>query len=190
MVLALRDEHGRFLPGSKPPKGMQRKGGLSCVRQNGHSHMAEIGKKGYRAAVEKCGEEAISGKLQEWRRKHPTNLERIVAGWLLVPSNPSIMPSPRGEGMPERHYKVETQSGDVYYLDFAWPAERVFIEVDGQYWHNESGRARGPEWDAKRDTDLAAEGWRGIRLSQAEIEDRSGKARLAMWLKELSHDKP
>lgn len=55
---------------------------------------------------------------------------------------------------------------DSYRIDFAYPMNRIGIEVDGHEFHKtKEQRSR----DAKRDRDLTAAGWKIIRFTGSEI---------------------
>lgn len=78
-------------------------------------------------------------------------LERRVVKWL------------RGAGLPEPEAQYEVRIGaDVFRLDFAYPAQRVAIEVDGYGFHSSR---RSFDSDRKRDVILQAGGWRVLRFT-------------------------
>jgi very-short-patch-repair endonuclease len=55
-------------------------------------------------------------------------------------------------------------------VDFAWPAERLIVEVDGYAFH------RSPtafETDRERDVILALAGWRVLRFTYAQVTRRA-----------------
>jgi very-short-patch-repair endonuclease len=78
---------------------------------------SENGKKGYQALVSKGKEKLAAQKAAEWRLNHPSNLEKIVAGWL---NELNIQ------------YKREVNI-DRYYVDFL--VDNLAIEVNGAQWH-------------------------------------------------------
>lgn len=55
-------------------------------------------------------------------------------------------------------------------LDFAWPALKIAVEIDGGQWHPGGGRHGG---DADRDklNHAAADGWRILHFSPVQITD-------------------
>jgi very-short-patch-repair endonuclease len=56
--------------------------------------------------------------------------------------------------------------------DFAWPASRLIVEVDGYRYHSsKQARAR----DARRDRELTARGWRPVRFTFEEIAFEPGE---------------
>ncbi|MBL9022971.1 MAG: DUF559 domain-containing protein [Myxococcales bacterium] len=57
-----------------------------------------------------------------------------------------------------------------FIVDFAAPAARLVVEVDGGY-HRERARA-----DARRDRELGRLGWRVLRLPAELVRDRLGDA--------------
>ena len=57
-----------------------------------------------------------------------------------------------------------------FIVDFAAPAARLVVEVDGGY---HAGRAKA---DARRDRQLGELGWRVLRLEAAVVQHRLGEA--------------
>ena len=55
------------------------------------------------------------------------------------------------------------------YLDFAWPASRVGLEVDGYRWH--SSRSSW-ETDRRRLSDLRRAGWRIVQITHEDVKER------------------
>jgi very-short-patch-repair endonuclease/predicted transcriptional regulator of viral defense system len=68
-----------------------------------------------------------------------------------------------------------------YEVDFVWMAERLVVEVDGRAYHSARSRFEG---DRRRDTDLAAAGFRVIRVTWHQItrESQVVLARIALAL--------
>ena len=54
------------------------------------------------------------------------------------------------------------QNGRARFLDIAIPSQKIDIEFDAPYWHDE-------EQDAKRDAELMAIGWKIIRIGYDEL---------------------
>lgn len=51
-------------------------------------------------------------------------------------------------------------------VDLAFPAARLVVEADGDYWH---GRPAQQERDSRKDSWLTSHGWRVLRLWEREI---------------------
>jgi very-short-patch-repair endonuclease len=71
---------------------------------------------------------------------------------------------------PRRQHEVMVD-GHRYYLDFAWPAARLAVEVDGYRWH--SSRTA---WlrDRQRLAALRRKGWTVVRVTREDVDDRFG----------------
>lgn len=82
-------------------------------------------------------------------------LERLVAAALTSPDLPPL----------HREFPVYVEGG-VYYLDFAFPHFRVAVEADGRRWHSDSTSF---ERDRVRHNDLAAAGWRVLRVTERQV---------------------
>jgi len=69
---------------------------------------------------------------------------------------------------PERQHVLRLRTGGTVRLDFAWPEQRVFAELDGAAWHDgwESRRR-----DMRRQTAVVALGWRPLRFTWADVVD-------------------
>ncbi len=61
--------------------------------------------------------------------------------------------------------------------DFAWPAQRLVVEVDGHAFHAVRG-AR--EADHERDAELVVAGWRVLRFTDAQVAGDSGRVAAAL----------
>ena len=48
-----------------------------------------------------------------------------------------------------------------YRADFAFPAEKIVVEIDGEYWHKNN---RQKYWDAFRDARMKRLGWTVLRF--------------------------
>lgn len=57
-------------------------------------------------------------------------------------------------------------------LDFAWPARRIALEVEGGTWvEGRHSRAQGFERDAEKYCEAAIAGWRVLRVTNHMVED-------------------
>ena len=68
----------------------------------------------------------------------------------------------------EREYKFALPERQ-YRFDFAWPGQRVAIEVDGGQWSPHGGR-HGTDRDREKLNLAAALGWRVLRFSGAMLD--------------------
>ncbi|MFN2588444.1 MAG: endonuclease domain-containing protein [Actinomycetota bacterium] len=59
--------------------------------------------------------------------------------------------------------------GHRYFLDFAWPDERVAVEVDGYRWHSSREAWRR---DRERLTTLRRAGWTVVNATREDVDDR------------------
>lgn len=64
---------------------------------------------------------------------------------------------------PVQQYRVEA-GGRTYFLDFAWPEQRVFVEYYGLVWHSAPSAVVR---DSARLTALSAAGWRPLVFTEA-----------------------
>ena len=67
---------------------------------------------------------------------------------------------------PQRQLPVRLRNGQVIRVDFAWPAVKVAIEIDGDYFHDGFVERRR---DKLRDRRLTAMGWAVSRVQQFEV---------------------
>ncbi len=74
----------------------------------------------------------------------------------------------RNEDLPTAvsQYPVELRPGLTVHLDFAYPDEKLAIEVDSVRWH--SG-VRAIKWDNERQNLLVALGWRVLRFEWNDV---------------------
>jgi very-short-patch-repair endonuclease len=79
-----------------------------------------------------------------------------------------FLQSLRDEGVPEpeRQHVVRLRTGGRAHLDFAWPASRVFAELDGAGSHDGWEARRR---DMRRQTAVVALGWRPLRFTWDEV---------------------
>lgn len=66
-------------------------------------------------------------------------------------------------------YPVGLRNGLTVHIDFAYPAERLAIELDSVRWH--SG-ARAIKWDNERQNLLVSFGWRVLRFEWDDVIHR------------------
>ena len=71
--------------------------------------------------------------------------------------------------MPVPQHPVKLRDGLVVHVDFAYPEQRLAIEVDSVRWH--SGR-RAIKWDNERQNLLVALGWRVLRFEWDDVIKR------------------
>lgn len=71
--------------------------------------------------------------------------------------------------LPERQYEIRSGGRLVARVDFAYPAQRLAIEVDGYEFHH--GKARWQR-DLERRSTLALLGWRVMHVTAADFADR------------------
>jgi G:T-mismatch repair DNA endonuclease (very short patch repair protein) len=70
---------------------------------------------------------------------------------------------------PVRQLDVGDDGGYIGRVDFAWPAARLIVEVDGRRWH---GAKLDRDADEQRSNRLTAAGWRVIRISWEQMTRR------------------
>jgi hypothetical protein len=57
-------------------------------------------------------------------------------------------------------------------FDFAWPAQRLALEVEGRTWaRGRHVRGRGYEADCEKYSEAALRGWRVLRVTPAMLRD-------------------
>jgi very-short-patch-repair endonuclease len=88
----------------------------------------------------------------------------------------------RAEEFPEWVEEHRWHPTRQWRFDFAWPKERVALEVEGGVWtggrHN---RAAGFIEDCEKYNEATADGWRVVRVTKEQID--SGRA--VAWLQRL-----
>jgi very-short-patch-repair endonuclease len=72
---------------------------------------------------------------------------------------------------PRRQWRVIV-GGRTYFLDFAWPHERVAVECDSMLAHSTPSRL---EADLIRQNDLVAAGWTVLRFTRRVVEHERGR---------------
>lgn len=84
---------------------------------------------------------------------------------------------------PERQHVVRLRSGGSVHLDAAWPAQRVFAELDGASWHDGWEARRR---DMRRQTAVVSLGWRPLRFTWGDVVGDPGGTASAVHLALLS----
>jgi very-short-patch-repair endonuclease len=82
---------------------------------------------------------------------------------------------------PAQQLEVCDAAGPIVRLDFAWPAERVALHVDGYRWHHQRDRF---ERDRAQLARLTALGWRSVHVTARGLEDADWIAALRAALRE------
>lgn len=68
---------------------------------------------------------------------------------------------------PITQYRLELPDGRWIRFDFAWPRQRVALEVDHPFWH---GGREAQHRDKERDRKAIALGWRVLRITDWDVE--------------------
>ena len=66
----------------------------------------------------------------------------------------------------ESQFPVEVRPGLTIHIDFAYPAEKLAIEIDSVRWHT---GVRAIHWDLERQNLLVALGWRVLRFEWNDV---------------------
>jgi hypothetical protein len=119
--------------------------------------MDRIGGRGRRGFGE------LRSMLEPWRRA--PELESVPEAAALRLFESCGLPAPSCQ------HVIVLAGGAVFRVDFAWPAHRTVLEVDGFRWH---GGPRERDRDSRRANALAAEGWVVLRTTPAELRDAPG----------------
>jgi hypothetical protein len=73
-------------------------------------------------------------------------------------------------GLPKPISQYEVRcDGRTYYVDFAWPEQRLFVECDSMLAHSTPEQLQS---DLRRQNDLLGLGWSLLRFSHWDIVDR------------------
>lgn len=65
-----------------------------------------------------------------------------------------------------RELQFAKDAGRRWRMDFAWQAQRVYVEIDGGTWTGgRHTRGAGIEQDAEKENAAAAQGWRRLRFT-------------------------
>ena len=74
-------------------------------------------------------------------------------------------------GLPQPQREYQFHPSRKWRFDYAWPAERVALEVEGGAWvHGRHVRPEGYERDCEKYSEAAIRGWRVIRATTGMIE--------------------
>ncbi len=65
---------------------------------------------------------------------------------------------------PEREHKFAVSIGRMWRFDFAWPDQRVALEIDGDLWNGRHTSGDGRRDDMVRDAFALLDGWRVFRV--------------------------
>lgn len=74
----------------------------------------------------------------------------------------------KGHTQPTPEYRFK--DGRKWRFDWAWPAERVAVEVEGNAWHVRGGGRHMQDSDLEKYNTAAALGWRVFRFSPGMLE--------------------
>jgi REase_MTES_1575/Transcriptional regulator, AbiEi antitoxin len=119
-------------------------------------HLAAFGGPGV------AGSTALA-KLLKMREPCPRPTDSILEVGVLKLTRRFGIPAPVAQ------YLVELREGLMVHVDFAYPDQRLAIEVDSVRWH--SG-VRAIKWDNERQNLLVALGWRVLRFEWNDIVNR------------------
>lgn len=135
-------------------------------------HCKAIAAKGYAATVAKYGEKFAVMHQRDYRLAHPSNLERMVAGWL-------------DEWRVSYQREVVFEIGSVCFLiDFVIDG-RIAIEVQGEWahsWHQQRD-------ERKLDHLINDSDYTPLVLAEVDIQNGSAKAQLACIIANLPNDR-
>ena len=118
--------------------------------------------------------QAIDGR----GRRGISLLRRIVdepAGHRLLPRSvleQRYLQASNKAGLPRPHVQFPVVAdGRTFFIDFAYPAQMLAIELDGWRFH---GGRRSWEADIRRSNALVALGWRVLRGTWTDLQERPG----------------
>ena len=138
--------------------------------------------------IERCLDEALRRRLvslpflERWlaeparsRHRGAAMLRRLVATRAVVgatesPLETQVLKHLHSAGLPIPMCQYEIRDGErfVARVDFAYPEERVAIEVDGFRYH---GDRRAFDDDRARGNEIQALGWRILRITSKHLEE-------------------
>lgn len=81
----------------------------------------------------------------------------------------------RASRLPEPVREFRFDSSRRWRSDFAWPANKLLVEVEGGHWNNgRHTRGSGFEADCEKYSEAALAGWKVVRVTSSHI--KSGEA--------------
>lgn len=145
---------GENLKRGSPAGDAGRKAGASLGgKAHSREHMARIGKAGWKKLIAKHGIAGAAQHLIRYRLDHPSSLERTVMDAL--------------DGMGVEYVREKWIALEpLVIVDFL--IGDTVIEVDGGC-HN--GRLKDARWQARRESIIAANGLRLVRLDEAAVNN-------------------
>ncbi len=134
--------------------------------------LREAGRQGYLATAERYGREYAADILANHRREQPTRPEREMVGLL------------REIGAEEgRDYSREHKVAPGVYADFAWPDQKVAVEVHGSAHYAAFFAERGmPDREERRTAVYEREGWTVHVVTDRDL--REGREGTRAWARE------
>lgn len=113
-------------------------------------------------------------------------IRQALAGWQDIPggrATPANRPEAalarwmRDAGFGGAGQHVVQVGGESYRLDWAWPAQRVALELDSYRWHGVPGRYRA---SLRRAARLRAAGWQIHGVTPEQVFERDAAVRIAL----------
>jgi predicted transcriptional regulator of viral defense system len=119
------------------------------------------------AAARRRGAPRLRHALAPWQEgvEQPRQLQSVLEARVMRLLLDSGLP------LPEPQHRVVLPALGTVYLDFAWPAERVALEVDGYAFHSSRPTF---ENDRLRGNLLLVEGWNVLHTTAGEVRDEPG----------------
>ncbi len=106
------------------------------------------------------------------RRANPASLQAVLRAYDPAPTRSELerrfLSICRRHGLPTPEVN---QIVEGYLVDFVWRDRRLIVEVDGYAYHRAPSRF---ETDRERDAELGARGWRVLRFTWRQLEERPG----------------
>jgi DNA polymerase-3 subunit epsilon len=174
--------------------------------QRTHDSLATSGRAGYQETARRYGPDFATRVLAEYRRAHPTAPERAMMRVLddlgqqegrdyyreykLVPLPP---PQPAPDDPQAVGRSGDRWYGTPLYPDFAWPEQKLAVEVYGSAHDSDWLRSRGiVQREERRLATYAQEGWRVVTVTEHDLADRPEmvRERLRRVLDEASPVQP
>lgn len=121
------------------------------------STLARLGRRG------RAGTPALRRMLRPWLEGH--EMDSVAEAATLRALEVAGIPTPCSQ------HTVVRADGAPAVLDFAWPGQKLALEVDGFRWPaSVAAQAR----DSSRQNGLAARGWTVLRVTPAELAEQPG----------------